>query len=75
MKQKKFLKQNNDQFEKTCSFTSEYNRIVNFDSHNFHAVDDYGGNVENERLTFNYFFEDVYFPKIKYPITEMRRII
>ena len=73
--EKIYLKQNNDQFKKTCSFTSEYNRIVNFDSHNFHAVDNYGNNDESERLSLITFFEDVYFPKIKFPITEMKRII
>ena len=73
--EKIYLKQNNDQFKKTCSFSSEYNRIITFDSHNFHGVDSYGGNKENERLTLITFFEDIYFPKIKFPITEMKRII
>ena len=37
-----------------------------FDSYNFHAVDNYGTNDDSERLTLITFFDDIYFPKIKY---------
>jgi hypothetical protein len=73
--EKKFLNKNNNQFEKVLEFNSLFNRLVIFDSHQFHAAENFFNKDLNEdRLTLITFFHNINIPNIKYPLTEMRRI-
>jgi hypothetical protein len=73
-KSKKYLKENNELFEKNLTIDSKFNRLVLFDSKQFHAADMFGDNVnDDERLTLITFFHQIHTPYIKYPLTEMRR--
>jgi len=53
------LKDNNSNFTKTCSFNSIYNRMILFDSHQSHGVDNFDNEDNEERLTLITFFYDV----------------
>jgi hypothetical protein len=73
--EEKYLKENNDQFEKTLTLNSRFNRLILFDSSNFHAAEKYGEEKINEdRLTLITFFTDINGNENKYPISEMRRL-
>jgi hypothetical protein len=73
--EEKYLKENNDQFEKTLTINSRFNRLIIFDSSNLHAAEKYGEEKINEdRLTLITFFTAVTGNENKYPISEMRRL-
>jgi hypothetical protein len=73
--EKEFLKENNDQFEKTLEVPSIFNRLIIFDAANFHAAENFHNeNIKEDRLTLITFFKNIQIPNIKYPIPEMRRI-
>ena len=73
--EEKYLKENNDQFEKTLTLNSRFNRLILFDSSNFHAAEKYGEeNINEDRLTLVTFFTGVIGNENKYPISEMRRL-
>ena len=73
--EEKYLKENNDQFEETISIKSKFNRCIMFDGANFHAAQKfYENDVQEERLTLIGFFNDIYFPGIKYNGIEHKRI-
>jgi hypothetical protein len=75
LEEEKYLNENNDQFEKILEFKSIFNRLVIFDSHNFHAAENfYNEDLNEDRLTLITFFKHINIPNIKYPITEMKRI-
>jgi len=70
----KYLKENEDLFEKNLTIDSKFNRIVIFDSNQYHAADKFNDNKNNEeRTTLITFFYSLNCEYIKYPITEMRR--
>jgi hypothetical protein len=70
----KYLKQNNDLFEKNLTVNSKFNRLFLFDSNQFHAADKFKDNQNNdERLTLITFFDSLTANNIKYPIPEMKR--
>lgn len=70
----KYLKENNDLFEKNLTIDSKFNRLVIFDSNQFHGADKFKEDKNNEeRITLITFFYSLSCPYIKYPITEMRR--
>ena len=72
--EEKYLKENNEMFEKSLTIDSKFNRIVIFDSNQFHAADMFKDDEDKEeRLTLITFFNSIYTKNIKYPITEMRR--
>jgi hypothetical protein len=69
------LKENNDQFEKTLTLNSRFNRLILFDSSNLHAAEKYGEeNLNEDRLTLVTFFTGVIGNENKYPISEMKRL-
>ena len=75
LEENKYLNENNDQFEETISIKSKFNRFVMFDGANFHAAQKFlENNIQEERLTLIGFFDDIYFPGIKYNGTEHKRI-
>ena len=73
--EEKYLKENNDQFEKTLTLNSRYNRLILFDSSNLHAAEKYSEeNINEDRLTLVTFFTEINGNENKYPISEMRRL-
>jgi hypothetical protein len=71
------LQANNNQFNKTFTFNSKFNRMILFDSSYWHAADKFGDNINNDdRLTLTLFFSNIKSDNlnIKYPLSEMRRI-
>lgn len=76
LNQKKFLKENNEQFEETISIKSKYNRLIMFDAAHFHAAQKYvEDNIQEDRLTLVGFFLDIIFPKMKLNGIEHKRIL
>ena len=70
----KYLKQNNDLFEKNLTINSKFNRLVIFDSNQYHAADRFKDDINKEdRFTLITFFYELSAEYIKYPIPEMRR--
>jgi hypothetical protein len=70
----KYLKQNNDLFEKNLTVDSKFNRLVIFDSNQYHAADKFKDEKnDEERLTLITFFYELSAESIKYPVPEMRR--
>ena len=70
------LRENNNQFNKTFTFNSKFNRMILFDSSYWHGADKFGDNINSDdRLTLILFFNNIRSDKlnIKYPISEMRR--
>jgi hypothetical protein len=71
----KYLNENNDKFEKILTIDSKFNRLIIFDSSNFHAAEKFNeDNINEDRLTLVTFFTNISGNCNKYPITEMRRI-
>jgi hypothetical protein len=70
-----FLNENNNQFEKTLTINSKFNRLVLFDSSHYHAADKFNdSSIKEDRLTLVTFFNQIGGENIKYPIPEMKRI-
>ena len=70
----KYLKQNNEKFENILNINSRFNRLILFDSNQFHAANKFLENgIEEDRLTLITFFYSIHCDGIKYPITEMKR--
>jgi len=73
----KELISNNSQFEKTITFNSKFNRLILFDSAQFHAAEKFNEvGVNENRLTLILFFENVFSQskkQIKFPLAEMNR--
>ena len=68
---KKYLDENNNRFKKTIKIDSVFNRLVMFDSSNYHSVINFG---DTERMTLITFISKIESEKeIKYPLSEMRR--
>ena len=68
---KKYLEKNNDRFEKTIKIDSVFNRLVIFDSSNYHSVINFG---DKERITLITFLYKIESDKpIKYSLSEIRR--
>ena len=70
---KKQLIQNNDCFEESVIFKQRYNRLIGFDSMNYHKADSYGSENSEPRLT-----QVVFIRKVTaewFPIPNMRRIV
>jgi hypothetical protein len=69
------LKNNNNQFEETINIKSKFNRFIMFDSAQFHAAQKFTeNNVTEDRLTLIGFFNNIYFPGIKYNGIEHKRL-
>ena len=74
--EKNYLNESNEQFEKTLTFDSIFNRFIMFDGSNFHSADSFTDkNDDEDRLTLITFFKHVQIPDMKYPITTMKRLI
>ena len=74
--EKNYLNESNEQFEKTLTFDSIFNRFIMFDGSNFHSADSFTDKNDNEdRLTLITFFKHVQIPDMKYPITTMKRLV
>jgi hypothetical protein len=71
----KYLIKNNNNFEKTITINSKFNRLLIFDANQFHAADSFKDkNYEDEdRSTLITFFHSLNSENIKYPIPEMKR--
>ena len=74
--EKKYLDENNNQFEETISLKSRYNRLVMFDSSEFHAAQKFKeNNVKEDRMTLIGFFDSINHPNIKYHGIQHKRVI
>ena len=71
----KYLKENNNCFEKSLKVDSKFNRLFLFDSNQFHAANSFKDKdyKDEERLTLITFFYSLTAEGIKFPIPEMRR--
>jgi len=72
--EKKFLLENNENYEESISVKSKYNRLILFDSYLWHGANHYVDkeNLE-DRLTLVTFFHSINKQGIKYPVSQMRR--
>jgi hypothetical protein len=69
--------ENNSNFEESILIKSKYNRLLVFDSHQYHSSEVYLSDEHNERLTLISFFTkiDSYSEtQLKFPISQMKRI-
>jgi hypothetical protein len=72
----KYLDETNAQFIETIKINSKFNRLIMFDGAQFHAAQKFiENNIEEERLTLIGFFNNIYFPGIKFNGVEHKRII
>jgi len=69
----KYKNKNNSKFRKKVELFSNFNRLVLFDGHDWHASRNSGAE-KGERLTLITFFKNITCPDIQYPIPTMRRI-
>ena len=69
----KYRDKANSKFTKKVELFSNFNRLVLFDGHNWHASRNAGSSKE-DRLTLITFFKDISHKDIRYPIPSMRRI-
>jgi len=69
----KYKKKANSKFIKKVELFSNFNRLVLFDSHNWHASRN-SDTDKSDRLTLITFFKNITCKDIRYPITTMRRI-
>jgi len=68
----KFRKENNDQFTKSITVKNKFNRLVMFDSHLYHAADDYHGIEDTGRLTLVFFIDGLFVPD--YPLQRLKKV-
>jgi len=74
--EKEYLDKNNNQFEETISLKSRYNRLVMFDSSQFHAAQKFKeNNIEEDRMTLIGFFDSINYLDIKYHGIQHKRVI
>jgi hypothetical protein len=69
--------ENNCNFEESIIIKSRYNRLLIFDSHQYHSPEVYISDDDKERLTLIGFFQKIesnFNQQLKFPISEMRRI-
>ena len=69
----KYKKKANSKFIKKVELFSNFNRMVLFDGHNWHASKT-SDTDKSDRLTLITFFKNITCRDIRYPITTMRRI-
>jgi hypothetical protein len=75
-KEIQYLNENNNQFIETIKINSKFNRLIMFDSAQFHSAQKFiENNTEEDRLTLIGFFKNIYFPEIKFNGIEHKRII
>jgi|TARA_Y100000004_G_C8913844_1_gene412142 hypothetical protein len=70
------LEENNSCFTKTIEVESVFNRLVIFDGSQWHGVNGfYDKNASEDRLTLLTFFHDIRGNNLKFPISEMHRVL
>jgi hypothetical protein len=69
----KYRKKTNSKFNKKAELFSNFNRLVLFDGHNWHASSNRGTD-KNDRLTLITFFKNIRGNDVRYPVASMRRI-
>lgn len=74
--EEKYLNENNNQFIETIKINSKFNRLIMFDGAQFHSAQKFvEDSIEEDRLTLVGFFNNIYFPGIKFNGIEHKRII
>lgn len=74
--QEKYLDENNNQFIETVKINSKFNRLLMFDSAQFHSAQKFiENNIEEDRLILIGFFSNIHFQGIKFNGIEHKRII
>lgn len=75
LNENKYLNENNEKFDKILTIDSKFNRLLLFDSNQYHAAEKFKEqDIDEDRLTLITFFTNISGNCNKYPITEMRRI-
>ena len=69
----KYRDKNNSKFRKKVELFSNFNRLVLFDGHHWHAFKNSGADKE-DRLTLITFFNNIRCENLQFPIAAMRRI-
>jgi len=69
----KYRNKNNSKFRKKVELFSNFNRLVLFDGHHWHAFKNSGADKE-DRLTLITFFNNIRCKNLQFPIAAMRRI-
>ena len=69
----KYREECNSKFRKKVELFSNFNRLVLFDGHHWHASRNFGEDKE-DRLILITFFKSITCDNIRYPVTQMRRI-
>jgi len=76
LKNDKYLIENNERYEKNISYNSKFNRLIFFDGSQCHAANKFAEeNINEDRLTLITFFYNIIGRGIKYPISQMRRVL
>jgi len=70
---KKYRDKNNSKFTKKVELFSNFNRLVLFDGHHWHASRNVGAGKE-DRLTLISFFKNIRCKNMQHPLAAMRRI-
>jgi len=69
----KYRNKNNSRFRKKVELVSNFNRLVLFDGHAWHASRN-DASDKKDRLTLITFFKNITGKDIRYPVTQMKRI-
>jgi len=75
LKNENELKENKINFNETIHFKSKFNRLILFDSSQWHSANKYSEeNIKEDRLILIGFFKTIFSPFIKYPCVENKRL-
>jgi hypothetical protein len=69
---KTYREENENQFEESIVLKNKFNRLVAFDSHLYHAGNDFSGNDQSNRLTFVFFLDKIHVDS--FPLQRIKRL-
>lgn len=67
-----YRKENNNQFTESVVVKNKFNRLVSFDSHLYHAGNDYFGDKDTGRLTLVFFIDRL--TAKEYPLQRLKKV-
>lgn len=62
-----YLQEHNSGYVETVTFANKFNRLIGFDSHNYHGVKNFNTSTKEERLTLVTFIHNVVAPDLPGP--------
>ena len=69
---KNYREENANQFEESIVLKNKFNRLVAFDSHLYHAGNDFTNNDQSNRLTFVFFLDKIHTDA--FPLQRIKRL-